>query len=77
MNEIPNWGTWCLNNTIAYVNKNGVGDLLELINLLEAMGWQHTLTTHRQKRKHLYEVLRQARRDGKTTIRLDGSRLVS
>ena len=71
------WGTWCLHNIVSFVNKHeGMGELPELIRLLEAMGWRHSLTTYRQKRKHIYEVLRQARRDGKSTIRIEGELLV-
>lgn len=45
----------------------------EAIKMLEHVGWVHNLHTYQQKKKHVYEVLRRSRRDGLTSLRLNGN----
>ena len=71
-----NQGKLCLIVTQALLSKFNEIELPVLFDRLEMAGWQHSLTTRRQKRKHLYEVLRQARRDGKTMARIEGDKVV-
>jgi hypothetical protein len=40
--------------------------------VLRHAGWKTRLDSYRSERKHIYEVLRQARRDGLTSMRVDG-----
>jgi hypothetical protein len=74
--DVVNQGQLCLIVTQALVAKFGEVELAVLFDRLEQAGWQHSLTTRRQKRKHIYEVLRQARRDGKTCLRLQGDYVI-
>lgn len=71
-----NQGQLCLIVTQALLFKFNEIELPVLFDRLEMAGWQHSLTTRRQKRKHIYEVLRQARRDGKTMARIEGDKVV-
>lgn len=57
------------------VNKAGEGSSVSVHDAIVALkhaGWKSRLTTYEQERKHIYEVFRQARRDGLSSIRVDG-----
>lgn len=73
-----NWGVFCRENVEKLLSERGDASVTvqEAIEYLEDQGWKHSLTEYKQKRKHLYEVFRQARRDGHTTLRVDDHLIV-
>lgn len=69
-----NQGTFCrlvVQNLINATPSRTI-NVQDALYVLKHAGWKTSCTTYQQQRKHLYEVFRQARRDGLSSIRIDG-----
>jgi hypothetical protein len=51
-------------------------DIQHVISCLDLIGWTHTFTNYRAKRKHFYEVLNRKRWEGKTKLAVIKGKIV-